>query len=91
VAENAWFSGLPGSLPPTLGGRSDLDEAPALLLRGTRLCLSMAPSLDGVTNVTVVADLMSRGRTPADAEEKGHAFAPTKAWRPGFVAGGCYC
>ena len=61
-------------ITPRVGGRPDCclerqggeviqDGAPAPSLRGTGLCLSMAPGLDGVMNVTVVVDLVACGGT----------------------------
>jgi hypothetical protein len=47
----------------------------------------VAPGLDGVVDVTVIADPMVR----EDTEEKGHAFTPTEAWRPGSMADRRYC
>ena len=42
------------------------------MLRGMGLRLRVAPSLDGIMDITIVIDLVPHG----DAEEKGHAFAP---------------
>ena len=36
-------------------------DAPAPSLRGTRLCLSMVPRLDGVMDIAVIADPVARG------------------------------
>ena len=38
--------------------------APAPLLRGEELCLSVVPGLDGVTDVAVIVDLVVHGGRP---------------------------
>jgi hypothetical protein len=64
AARNAWDSGLPRLLPKTLGGQSDLGRGPLLIAQGYGTSLSMAPGLDGVANVMVIADPMACGGTP---------------------------
>jgi hypothetical protein len=61
TAESTWGRGPPGSLPQTPGGRSDPGRPTAPSLRGMGLCMSMAPGLNGVTEVAVIVDPVSRG------------------------------
>ena len=52
-----------------LGVKVIQDVAPAPSLRGMELRLTVAPGLNGVTDIA------------GDTEEKGRTFAPTGAWR----------
>ena len=63
--------------PKRQGAEVIWDRALTPSLRGTGLRLSMAPGLDGVMDIVVVADLVARG----GAEGKARAFAPIRAWR----------
>jgi hypothetical protein len=47
-------------LPQVLGGQSDSGWCPYPSLKSTRLHLSMASGLDGVTNIMVIANLVMR-------------------------------